>query len=475
MTGSRWFACLLGCALLVAACDSSATRPAVSGPTPRASPTGRSTRIIGLVGTLSGPDSWRGENAFEGADVAVNGLNRKLSDGEQRFELVTVDDRGDVARATDLVEELADGERTVGILYAGPQEGLSPTEPALARAGIPAVLCFGDLYGRGRLSPHVFQTSPSVGWEARRIASYLLRDRRYEAVGMVTSSAPSGRAARRALGSALIELGGRRPRSAEYSVEGEEPQIRLRDLRRERVEALVVEGSPTVFKRALDQLKARGSRYLTTDRARAASLPTIKRRRRAQNRPWRPQVIGFDQSLYPGVASAPGTVASDSYARGAHYLPIPSMEAFRADYERWWDEAPTGWEQRAYDAVHMLGWAARRGGRDLADSLEKMRSLRFGGLEITLGPRDHMALEASDVGLWAVPSPAARVSERGSLPSGLSWVPLARGFARPGGRTRVSPEDYRDLFSGRTGGRRPAPSFRRMAFGVTTGRSDPVH
>lgn len=475
MTGSRWFACLLGSALLVAACDSSTTRQASVVPTPRASPTGQSTRIIGLVGTLSGPDSWRGEDAFEGADVAVNGLNRNLPAGEQRFELVTVDDRGDPARATDLVRELAAEERTAGIVYAGPEEGLSPAEPALARAGIPAVICFGDLFGARGLSRHVFQTSPSIIWESRRIGSYLLRDRRYESVGMVTSSSPSGRAARRALGSSLGELGGRRPQSVHYALESEGLQIRLQGLESRRVEALVVEGSPAVFERVLEQLKATGARYLTTDRARVASLPTKKRRRRARMRPWRPQVIGFDQSIYPGAAYAPGTVASDSYARGVHYLPIPSMEAFRAEYERWWDESPTGWEQRAYDAVHMLGWAVWRGGEDLAASLEKMRSMRFGGLDITLGPRDHMAVEPSNVGLWTVPSPTARISERGSLPPNLPWVPLARGFVRPGGRTSVSPEDYRHLFSGRTAGRRRAPRFRRMELGVTTGRSDPIH
>src|SRR4051794_39023249 len=48
------------------------------------------------------PESWRGEDAFEGADLAVNVLNRTLGPGRAQFELVSLDDRGSASRATQL-------------------------------------------------------------------------------------------------------------------------------------------------------------------------------------------------------------------------------------------------------------------------------------------------------------------------------------------------------------------------------------
>ncbi|HEV3471722.1 MAG TPA: ABC transporter substrate-binding protein, partial [Actinomycetota bacterium] len=133
--------------LLLFACDASPDE-AMLRPTraPVASPTSADTRVIGLVGTLTGPDSARGQDAFEGADLAVSRLNQDVDPGRPAFELVTRDDGGDPRTATRLVTELAMLEGTVGIVYAGPPEGLPPAEAALTQSGIPAILCFGDLY-----------------------------------------------------------------------------------------------------------------------------------------------------------------------------------------------------------------------------------------------------------------------------------------------------------------------------------------
>lgn len=71
---------------------------------------------------MSGPDAWRGEDAFEGADLAIHILNRSLKEREPAFELVTLDDRGSAQTATELVRQLAGSDRTVGIVYAGPMK-----------------------------------------------------------------------------------------------------------------------------------------------------------------------------------------------------------------------------------------------------------------------------------------------------------------------------------------------------------------
>ncbi|MDQ4125401.1 MAG: ABC transporter substrate-binding protein, partial [Actinomycetota bacterium] len=181
------------------ACDSGEPRSGTPMRRPVSSPANEDTTIVGLIGTMTGDDAWRGEDAFEGADLAVHELNR----GEGReYELVTLDDEGSAERATQLVMDLALNERVAGIVYAGPPEALPSAEAALEEGGVPALLLHGDLYSARLLKPNLFQVSPPYLWQARRLASYLYRDRRYTRVGLLVPQNLSGRTARQSFVSA---------------------------------------------------------------------------------------------------------------------------------------------------------------------------------------------------------------------------------------------------------------------------------
>ena len=458
----------------IAACDGD--RSGFPWGEPIASPTGSSALVIGFVGTLSGPDSWRGEDAFEGADLGVQALNRSRPEGTPPFELRPLDDGGKVALATRLVEQVTELDDLVGIVYAGPPEGLPPAEDALARARVPAILFYGDLLCADFLRPHLFQVSPTSASEARTIASYLRDDRRYRNVGALAERSVTGDAALAALETALAGSDVRLA-SSRYAPTGS-LAAPLERLRRRRVESIVIQGSPAAFTEAVRRLRESGAGYTTTAAARIASAPRPLRRRRRRLGVWRPQPVGFDLAISPRVAGVPhGTVAADSYGRGAHYLPIGSMRRFRRAFRAWWDSSPTGWEARSFDAARMIGWAARRArpGEDLAAVLEGLSGERFSALPVGLSPRDHLSVEPSTVGLWVVPHPGARVVERARSEEFASfpWVPLARSFAARRRITHVLPDDRRVLFAPPRG--RYAPAFALLRFGVTTPRSDPVH
>ena len=468
---------LAAIALLLAACEPDAPEPSgVPAKTPAASPTSSDTLVISLIASATGDSGseWA-DAAFRGADLAVAQLNRNRSDGDPVIELVTLDDGGDPETATELVEEQAASDRTIGVVYAGPPAGLPPAEDELADAGIPAVLCYGDLYGARRLSPHVYQASPPYLWQSRVIARYLLRDRRYRTVGLMSSPELSGSVAGQALRQAFGE------RDASLAAAGGIPQdtsglrSELGALRRKKVEAIVLEGAPERVGTVLELLKEGGHAYRTTARARIASAPSPKKAR-AHARAWRPQVIGFD-SMFPLGSAAPiGTGVAETYAAGAHYLPIPSFQEFKRAYSRWWDARPLGSERRAYEAVRMIGWAARNTptGRDSALTLEGLRGERFGGLDVTFGPDDHTSVDMTTVGLWVIPRRGA-ASEAPRLPSTVPWVPLGRGFSIDGDRTDIQARDWKFLFEGAPPKNRPAPKIERSRFGVTSPRSDPVH
>lgn len=483
---ARLGALVFALALLMAACETGGeTRPDdLLQRSPAASPTSTDTLVISLVATSSGEGAWKGDSAFRGADLAVNQLNRDRRPNEAVIELVTLDDAGDARAATELVAAQAATGRTLGVVYAGPPEGLPPAEEALAAAGIPALLLFGDLYGARLLSEHVFQVSPSYIWEARRLVAYLLQDRRYRTVGALTTDSLSGQVARRSLTETMRESGSQL--AAAELISGDVDIDRaLRDLERRKVEAIVVEGSPALGQAVIGRLAETGRGYRNTAAARIASTPkrpksrNSKDRARPRPRPWRPQVVGFDGILgrvAEGGELPAGTVASDTYARGAHYLPIPSFESFRKAYVNWWESEPLEWERRAYEAVMMIGWAAREGARDgdLALTLETMREERFGGLDVTFGPDDHTSVDATSVGLWVVPRPGAAPEAR-RLPPEFPWVPLGRGFSIDGEDTDIHSRDWKYLFRGSPRPQGPAPKVRKALFGVTSPRSDPIH
>jgi ABC-type branched-subunit amino acid transport system substrate-binding protein len=434
--------------------------------------------VIGLVGTLTGPDSWRGEDAFEGADLGVHDLNSGRSRDEAAYELVSLDDEGDPQRALDLIGQLAGSDRTVGIVYAGPPEALPRAEPVLSEAGIPALACYGDLYSARSLTAHTFQVSPSYLWEARRIAGYLTRDRRYKRVGALVSPGASGDVALDTLQTAFREADARPTDQARLGEDGD-PTAALRTLKGKGVEAIVFEGDQEQFQSVLRGLRGLHAMYVSTDRARIASAGSPKKRR-LHARNWRPQLAAFDPALGPNVDPTlltPGIVVADSYSRGAHTLPVPSFVGFAKAFRAWWETEPLGWERRGYEAVRTIGWAGEHAGDDddLAEVLEKLKGKRFGGLDVTFGPDDHTSVDAPSVGLWVVPSLADYRVYDLETPAGLPWVPLARGFSIDGEDTEVPSKDWRFLFRNAPRPEAPAPKVTKMKFSVASPRRDSIH
>lgn len=444
---------------------------------PASSPTSETGPVVALVGTLSGPDAWRGNDAFEGVEPAIQALNRDLAETELPFTLVGRDDEGDPILAADLVAEFAADERTVGVVYAGPPQGLPAAEGALAQAGIPAILVHGDLYSAHLLRPHIFQSSPPYLWQARRIATYLFRDRRYSRIGVLAERSLMGDTAVDSIRTGVDDVGGRVAAKAGYLVGDDDLTDELNRLKRAKVEAIVFHGSPTAARTLFDAIAALDATYVSSDEARLEK----KKKKRERDDSWRPQIAGLDTMISPLSGGedelAPGTVAADTYARGAHYLPLASFEGFRDAFVDWWDSEPLGWQRRAYEATLLIGWSAHHTspGGDGAVQLERLRGGRFGGLDVTFGPDDHTATIQTAIGLWVVPRSGVDVAERDELDPSMPWVPLARGFSTGGERTDVLPQDWKELFEGDYRLNGPSPRFTKASFGVATKRNDPVH
>ena len=479
MRSVRGLAAVLVLLSVASACDSGDPE-AIPVRSPVPTPESSAGPVIGVVGTMAGSHAQRGTDAFEGADLAIHLLNQSSRSSELPFGLVTLDDGGDPQEATRLVEELAADERTVGIVYAGPPEGLPPAADALEAAGIPAFLVNGDLYSARLLRPALFQVSPPLLWQARRIMAYLTRDRGYRRLGVLVSEGLAGDTALASLRSALPGRVRVLPERYDPAAEPAFDDL-VQSYKRRRVEAIVVDGSNLTLLGLVRALAERGAEYSTTADARTVTAPKSRRGKKTRKdlRGWAPQIAAFDEAMYPlETAQLPaGTVISETYARGAYYLPVGEFKNFASDFRDWWDAEPLGWERRSYEAVSLLGWAARRTEPDesLLATLERARQVRFGGIRITLGPDDHTTAEQTAVGLWVVPRSGIDVPERDSVPTALPWVPLGRGFSTNGDRSDIFPEDWRALFRNPPPSDGPGPRIGSARFGVTTGRKDPVH
>ncbi|HVF52054.1 MAG TPA: ABC transporter substrate-binding protein [Actinomycetota bacterium] len=472
----RWAAALL--VALALSCDAPDPIPNEFTRRPLGTPTSSETNVIGLVGTMSGPDSWRGDDAFEGADLGVHILNREIGEGGRPYELVTLDDGGDAGQAAALVEQLAASPRTMGVIYAGPSEGLASAAAALAQAGIPGILCYGDLFSARLLRGTLFQVSPPYAWEARALGEYLRKDRGYVKVGALVRDTLAGRTARESLRAApglrdlVIET---------FPHDAEDYRPYLEHMKEQRVEALIIEGAPREVLAIAADLEAMGAAYSSTAGARIGSAPGRIRRQRVRTGHWAPQLASFDLGVTPAAPPdlpPPGTVASDSYARGAHYLPVPSLRTFAADFLDWWGSSPLGWEHRAYQAARLIGWGAQSseaGRSGIAAALETIHGERHGGLEVFLSGDDHVIPDQPAMGLWTIPTSGTSVPERGDLPPNFPWVPLARSFAGASGRTDIPATDWKALFEGSPSRRGQAPRFTAFKFGITTTKRDPVH
>ena len=472
--GVRSAAVFLACSLLLVACESGDPDDTSSLRLPRATPSTESGPVIALVGTMSGPDSWMGDDAYQAAHLAVFGeLNRERKAAELPFDLVTGDDEGDPELALELVESYASDPRTVAVVYAGPSEVLPKAQPALEAAGIPGILLYEDLYSGRLLRSHLFQFAPPYLWEARRFASYLVRDRGYRKVGALVEGSVAGTTAASSLRSAL---GGRvKLRTERYALDAPDLGDQLDALEERNTQAIVFHGGPARAATLIEALEERGASYEDTA---AASAAGAKRKGPLGRGRWAPQVLLFDQAMGPGLGGSlpPGTIASDSYARGAYYLPVASFRGFLEDFRGWWDAEPLGWQLRAFEAVSAVGWAARRAGpgEDVAQALEEMSGKRFGGLDLTFGPDDHTSLDPSNVGLWVVPRPGT-AGEADRLPEEMPWVPLARGFSIDGETLDIDSDDWRYLVRNAPPRNGPAPKFQRLRFGVVTSEKDPIH
>jgi len=412
---------------------SSATRapPISASPSPAAS----AEVVLSVVATLSGPTAATDRSFLDGMRLGEREINREGGVNGARLRLVPADDRGSAQTAEALVAEALTAP---AVLVVGPGEGVTANRTLIERAGRPVFLLGGDLYSTRELFRWTFQSSVPVRWQARVTGRYLARDREYDRVLVVATSASAAEVAEEELRAEGVGV-------VATTLERDTAAIADEAATADAVLALI--SPPTALRLAAD----------------LSRLPDP------------PQLAVTSESLGRS-GFPPGTVAPYLYSWSGWAEPIPRVARFRDHFERRFDRLPSGLEQEGYDAVRLLAAALERtedaSGVPLLQALERNRpdGPTHSSLPLTLGPDDHTTIDETWVGLFAVPGP-----DEPNDPWLPSWRPIIRTFTYDGERTVFFEPDRRVFFPFWRHGR-PSPKYFRSTYGVTTRPSaDPLH
>jgi hypothetical protein len=364
---------------------------------------------------------------------------------------VEIDGRIDLTLREAPSVQAAAGLDPAATLVIGDAGQLVDARPAIEAAGMPTILLGGDLYTSRSLYRWVFQTAVPWRWQARVIARYLVADRGYGSVALVTRPGPDESVARETFAAAMAEEGGSVTR--EISAEPGLPFVEdFGDL-----DAAVVVGDGALVEDVADRLTPQP--------------------------PGHPQlVLSADAAVGPEVAGAhlpPGTVTPYMYTWSAWARPIPRVRAFMDRFRVMRGAEPEAHQQEGYDVYRALAEALVRtegvGGQPLLTALEGFRDETYSSVPVRLGPDDHVFAEESHLGLFAVESDQAEIEEAegGAFGSNL-WRPILRTFTTDGEKVNFLDRDKR-IFFPFWHPKRPTPKYWRSLYGIVSRPSDPLH
>ncbi|MDH6214376.1 ABC transporter substrate-binding protein [Streptomyces pseudovenezuelae] len=160
--------------------DSSSDSKASSGPIK-----------IAVVDAQSGQLSSLGDWEYKGAKLAVDEWNKKGGIDGRKIQLKLFDDQGDPTAGTNIARKLA-SEKYVAMLGTAESAVTIAMAPVLQQAKIPNITS-GQSDGLVALkSPYLFLNGPTSTTYDSTLAQYLIKDKGYKKIAMITNNGSFG-------------------------------------------------------------------------------------------------------------------------------------------------------------------------------------------------------------------------------------------------------------------------------------------
>ncbi|MCX5144050.1 bifunctional serine/threonine-protein kinase/ABC transporter substrate-binding protein [Streptomyces sp. NBC_00338] len=308
---------------------------------------------IGLQADLTGPSAARGKGQEQGARLAVEEYNAR-EDAPFVLELTPVDDRGQEARATAAVRQLAADSRTIAVLGATGTSAAQEALTAYDEAGLPVIsVVDGDTRHLSRI---FLCARPNDAMQMLPVSQYL-GAHGLDDIALVDNGTEYGRQTTRFLSEALRGNG--------RTVRAETVRTDARDVGA--VAARIAAGRPGAVVHGGDwQDAARFARALSAAGYRGPRIAT--------------QAVHDPRFVREAGAAAEGWLVVSTSADPAT---VPSVRRFATAFRKRFGAAPPLFAAEAYDAVGLIAACAGGLGRDRVtrqDLLPVLRTTTFKGV-----------------------------------------------------------------------------------------------
>ncbi|GAA4811763.1 ABC transporter substrate-binding protein [Streptomyces ziwulingensis] len=161
---------------------------------------------IAVVNARSGQLSSLGEWEYKGAKLAIDEWNEKGGVDGREIQVKSFDDQGDPTTGTNLARKI-DSENYVAMIGTAESAVTIAMAPVLRQAGIPNITS-GQADGLVDLkSPFLFLNGPTSTTYDTTLAKYLIEDKGYQKIAMITNNGSFGKGEHDAFAEAAKDLG----------------------------------------------------------------------------------------------------------------------------------------------------------------------------------------------------------------------------------------------------------------------------
>ncbi|CAN7253979.1 ABC transporter substrate-binding protein [Acidovorax sp. LjRoot117] len=324
---------------------------------------------IGQTAALSGPLAFPFVEMNKGINAAFIEANDKGGVDGRKLELVSLDDGGDPAKATDNARKLVEQERAFALLGCGGTTSVMGALPVAMAAKVPVIAPATGSDALRPFNPLVFHARASYAQELNKIVQQL-GSTGFTKCAVAYFDNPFGKATLAAFDAAAKAHGNTAWK------------------------AFLVTETPEGIARAVDEIAAWQPNALTSLSVGAMGIPFYKALRARVKAPAfsisflgsRPLLAALGESA-KGITVAQVVPNPDSVA-------IPLVKAYQAALKRVEGSAPGYSSLEGYVSGRLMIEALRRAGRaasreKLMEALHSMRPYDMGGFELRYGPQDH--------------------------------------------------------------------------------------
>jgi branched-chain amino acid transport system substrate-binding protein len=161
---------------------------------------------IAVVNARSGQLSSLGNWEYKGAKLAVDEWNKKGGINGRKIQLKSFDDQGDPTTGTNLARKI-DSEHYIAMIGTAESAVTLAMAPVLKQAEIPNITSGQADALVEQKSPFLFLNGPTSTTYDSTLAKYLIQDKGYKKIAMITNNGSFGKGEHEAFAKAAKDLG----------------------------------------------------------------------------------------------------------------------------------------------------------------------------------------------------------------------------------------------------------------------------